>query len=441
MGRRRLVALAWILVRTAAAAAAARALPLFCGIGIACTVLFSPQGMDARDVTAVASESLLVRLLLWAAWLLAATPVASALFSAPAAAFLRSLPVPRWEIAAILGAMLLLLQAPWMLLWGRGAGAIAGLAAGLLALAVVALLVTRLERWWARVAAGVLVCAVALAPPAAVVIGAALPIGAVAVRAAWVRAPEARQPRPVWVTGPAPVALSLAHHCRLLRTERSMLLSGCFVSVLGGWMAGIGARNTDQREVGAYVAFSLAVIAIPLVIACSGILAPLSDSASALGWLLDATGTTAAVRVFAERATVAMWGMVFGMVAGAAAGGASGVPPWHGFTAMLLHGVWGGIARSHCGARAAEKCGGRCAGRRAGRYSSREHRACALCRRGCRGSACGGGVLLVCAFGENRAGRPGAIESGGGGDIDYRSNPRPETIRSAMDSGRRELSS
>jgi ABC-2 type transport system ATP-binding protein len=54
------------------------------------------------------------------------------------------------------------------------------------------------------------------------------------------------------------------------------------------------------------------------------------------------TGTTAAVRIFAERATVATWGMLFGIIAGGAATATSGVAPWLSVLAMILHGVWGG---------------------------------------------------------------------------------------------------
>src|SRR6185503_14237401 len=80
------------LARTAGAAAALRAIPLFGGIGLAASILFGGNGIDAREVTRAARQFPAIRLSLWAAWLIAATPLARSLFSAKGAAFLRSLP-------------------------------------------------------------------------------------------------------------------------------------------------------------------------------------------------------------------------------------------------------------------------------------------------------------------------------------------------------------
>src|SRR5262249_22037574 len=120
-----------------------RAAPPFVALLIFAAVAFGGNGMRPRDLCAVIASSLAARAALWGAWILLTAPAARALLEAKATFFLRTLPVAPASFGAVHGAPLLLLQAPWIALFGIGAGPLAGLAQGSAAAAAVALLVAR----------------------------------------------------------------------------------------------------------------------------------------------------------------------------------------------------------------------------------------------------------------------------------------------------------
>ena len=102
--------------------ALARALPLFASVGIAASVVFSPNGLRAAELVASMRTSVWVRVAIWAGWLLVSAPIARVLLAHPAALFLRSLPVPRWQLALVHGVHLVVLELPLSLLYLRGEG-------------------------------------------------------------------------------------------------------------------------------------------------------------------------------------------------------------------------------------------------------------------------------------------------------------------------------
>src|SRR4051812_23916863 len=146
--------------------------------------------MNARDLVAVMGASLPVRLALWAAWLLVTAPAARALLETPSTFGLRSLPVPPWHFWLVHGAHLLALQGPWIVLFARGGGPLAGLAEGIAAAAAGALWVARPERLLDLTAAAALAAVVVVGAPPIVLLPIAFGSGSIGVAAAWTRAPE-----------------------------------------------------------------------------------------------------------------------------------------------------------------------------------------------------------------------------------------------------------
>jgi len=352
------VGLIHILARTAGAAAATRAIPLFGGMGIVTSVLFSPNGMRARDVTALAAEVFVIRAALWAAWIVAVVPLARSLFCAPGTSFLRSLPVSRYGIAAILWSFLFALQAPWALLWGMGAGPMWGACAALGAAAIEAQIVAGPRRAWEWIAL-VGFSLLAISSPWPVLIGViALPLSALFVWAAWVRAPEGTARGFSMVRGPMPVALSLSYHVRLLRAEQGVILRGFAVALVSGLMAALGAKNTGRMEPEPFCSFTLAVSSVFLTVGAGGVAGPVFAAERELIWLLDTTGTRRLIRVASARAAVASWGAVFGVTLGLVASSVVGVGAVASLRVIGFEALWGaaiGVLAGEAVARTARR--------------------------------------------------------------------------------------
>jgi ABC-type Mn2+/Zn2+ transport system ATPase subunit len=314
----RTASLVSILVRTSGTAGAARALPLFGGIGVVATVLFGGDGLRARAVVEAARASPGALLGLWFTWILAAWPVAGAVLTERTAAFLRPLPVPTWHVVAILGVMLVAFQAPWLLLWGAGAGPLAGLAAAVVAAGSTAILVARPSRWRDRTLAVPLAIGACLPARPALALGVALPAAAYAVRLAWTCAADASRPKFSWIAGPAPVSLSLGYHLRLVRADAAVLLRGALVLSISGVLAGLAARNVGALSPTLFRSLSLAAGAVALTIACAGAAFSVRQTEASLLWFLDAAGVNRVTRVVASRGAVAAWGSAFALVFGSA---------------------------------------------------------------------------------------------------------------------------
>jgi ABC-2 type transport system ATP-binding protein len=319
-----------VVARTAGARMLERAIPLFLGLGIAAAVLFAPQGLDPRDVVAAASASPALRGALWAAWLLASVPLTGALLRDRRADFLRALPLSRALPPVATGAWLLVAQVPWAALFWFGGGAAAGLRALILGAGLAVLLAGRVRARFEVLLLGACLAAVALDAPAWVAL-ALTPAIALAAERAWRRAPERPGTVAAWVSGPAPLALALAHHLRLVRVERFAVLRGVFIAAVGGAAAGLAARNTGRDD----LAFLLAALAPALVLAASGIAAPLRDADAAIDTLLRSSGASPRMRRAATAAVAALWGGLFGGAGVAASRVGATALPW----AVLLGGA------------------------------------------------------------------------------------------------------
>jgi ABC-2 type transport system ATP-binding protein len=339
--RSRSASLVSILVRTSGAAGMARALPLFGGIGVAAGILFGGNGLRARVVLQTAYESHGVLFGLWLAWVLAITPVARAVLTERTAAFLRALPIPTWHVVAVLGGMLVAFQAPWALLWGVGGGPLTGLAAALVGTGMAALLVAHPSRGWERALAAPLLIGACVLDRPGLVACMALPVTAFAVRLAWLRAAEARRPTFSWIAGPAPLALSLGYHLRLLRAETAVLVRGVLVLSIAGLLGGIAARNVDALAPSAFRSLSLEVGAIVLTIACAGVAFSVRHTEASLLWFLDATGVSRTTRILATRGAVAAWGATFAVVFGSAIAASAKVDARTAASGILLDALLG----------------------------------------------------------------------------------------------------
>jgi hypothetical protein len=267
-----------------------------------------------------------VRASLWAAWLLLTAPAARALVETSTTFFLRALPVPPWQFWIVHGAHLLVLQVPWIVLFTAGVGPLAGLSQGLAAAAAAALIVARPVRAREVAAALALGAALAIGAPSWITALLALGSGAVAVAAAWRRAPErgARAGASL-VGGSAPVALALAHAAVLVRRDGVALIRGGAAALVGGLVLALVIRNNAVTDPAQREELALAAGAIPLALATGGVGVKLLETERGLTWLLLSAGASARLRALAAAAVSAAWGAVagalYGSVAALVAGG------------------------------------------------------------------------------------------------------------------------
>ncbi len=179
-----------MLARTSGAAAARRALPTYLGLFVVAVILFAGNGVRSSDVVALAMASPPPRGGLLAAWGVLALPAARALFADPSVFLIRSWPIPRAQLLAVTAAMLILVELPWLLLWFKGGGALDGVAATVLAIAGHGLLLAR-PRGAAEIAAALLwLVAVATLSQPVVALVATAPAAGLALRRAFIAAPE-----------------------------------------------------------------------------------------------------------------------------------------------------------------------------------------------------------------------------------------------------------
>jgi hypothetical protein len=324
-GRHPFAVLALALTRAAGPPALLRAAPPFAALLLFAAVLFGGNGMHPRDLCVVAAAHLGVRAALWAGWLLLTAPAARALLETPVTFFLRALPVPPWQFWLVHGAHLYALQAPWILLFWSGAGVLAGVAQGLAAGAAAAFVAARPATLREIAAASALAAGLAMGAPPAILLPLAAGTGAVAVAAAWTRAPErSARAGASLVTGSAPIALALAHVAVLIRRDRVALLRGAAAALVGALVLGLSLRNNAVADPAAREELVLAAGGIPLSLATGGVAVKLLDTERRLAWLLLSTGASPRLRALTAAAVSAAWGAAAGALYGAGAALVSG---------------------------------------------------------------------------------------------------------------------
>jgi hypothetical protein len=324
--------------------------PIYLGLLIVASVLFGPTGMRASDVTSAARGSVAFSIALWSGWLLVALPIARAAFAPRTALYLRWLPAPGWIFLLAGGACLFAIEAPFILLFGRGAGPVAGFFAGILAAAGHALLLARSTRPLELAAAG-LFGFVIIARPAAAILGpAALVLAFVGVRAAFRRAPEigARAPRTLFSPRSPTAALAVAHATVVIRGEGSVLARAFALGATGGLVIPLAALGHDLTEPGSIGALSIGVLGLALAPGLSGIAAAVMRAERAAEWLLDAAGAPSSLRAVAAGAACAGFGALLGLGAGALA--AAGLGGAHRVAAFVRVAAIGALVGALMGA-------------------------------------------------------------------------------------------
>lgn len=350
-----------VLTRTAALPAILRAAPAYMALALAASILFSPNGMRAKDLLHVVASSPAVAAALWSGWIVLTAPAARALFESPQTFFLRALPVPPWHFWLVHSAHLLALQAPWMLLWLRGEGLLAALAAGVIAAAAAAIVVAR-PRDARDLLAAALALAAAFAPlPAAARLALGLAAGGLAVPAAWARATSrgVRRGRSR-VGGSAATALFLAHAAVLARRDGTTLLRGALAVILGAAIFALLVRNNGSDAAGREATLALLAGALPLAISTGGVAIRTLETERGLEWLLLSTGAGARLRALTALAIPTLTGALAGLLHGGLGALAAGCGLRLALEIALLASALGasiGVAAAH-GSRRAEQPSG-----------------------------------------------------------------------------------
>jgi hypothetical protein len=326
-----LLTLSRVYLADAGRVALLRGTPLLVGVAIAASILFGPQGMTAADAVGALERTPLLGLGLFAAWILAAGPSVRPLFGTRTTLILRSLAPPRAFYPAILVA-LAVAEAPWVILFLKGAGPVAGLAALATTMAVHASLAGRRP-----LVAALVVAAVIVAAPTARALAGGLAL-LVGLPAAFRAAAEPRAGHRGWRFGARPtVALAAAHLAGALRGAPAAWIRALIVTAAAGLLVALVGRNhaLSGRPL---VSLALAMGAPALVVALGGVISALAAAEAAAAWVVDAAGvpreTRTAARVLAAAAAGAVAGALLGAVVAPLAGVAAA--PWGALLATLL---------------------------------------------------------------------------------------------------------
>jgi hypothetical protein len=247
-----------------------RALAAWTVVGIAATIVFAGNGLDARDLTRLFHHSAIARLALTATWITPMTSVVSCAFDAPGTRTLRTLPVRRRIWVGGLLALLLIVQLPCGILFARADGLPTALALVLLAVAIEASCVAATRRRRALFTVGVALGLVLVDAPPIVTALPAAALAAAAVADAWGTALEAvdRDVRSTRVTSPV-VILTAAHLLRMLRAARARVALATGIVALGGLALALSLHHDPTARPFGRV---LAVLAFPIAL-CAALLA------------------------------------------------------------------------------------------------------------------------------------------------------------------------
>ncbi|MRG95573.1 hypothetical protein [Polyangium spumosum] len=308
------LALAKILVVLGARAAYPLAAPLLLGIFIVASVLFGPNGMSPPEALAVMRASPTLLAVLWAGWLVLGLPAARAALVPPSGTYLRWLPAPRLVFHLAGAACALVVEAPWMLLFGCGEGLVSAATAGLAALAGHALCATR--PWGALSAlAAAFVGGAVFASASPLALALALVAACLSIPEAFRRAPEASARANRGFFGRSPLgALASTFLLGVLRGEPAVLGRALSLAALAGLVLPLAARGHDLEADASIGALALGLAAVALSPGLSGAAAAVVRSERAASWLCDATGTAPAARALAAALAGGLLGAASGLV-------------------------------------------------------------------------------------------------------------------------------
>jgi len=377
-------ALVGVVARTSGAAALRRALPTYLGLFVVAVILFAGNGVRSSDVVALALGSPPTRVGLLAAWLLLALPAARALLAAPSAFLIRTWPIPRARLLGVTTAMLVLVEVPWLLLWFKGGGVLAGLAATAITLGGHGLLLAR-PRGTAEIAAALLwLVAIAILPRPAAALLAGVPAVVLAVRRAFIAAPEQigvrRARRLVRAGRSTVVALAQMHLATIVRAQRPALLRAIWFAAGGALFAGLAAANNGITDLYRVRVIWRTMAALAIGWGAAGLVGGIQGVERQAAWLLEVHGVTAVTRRLGTALALGGLGASLGATAGAVLGHFS---PVRATAALALDGALAGLAGATTAALA-----GRWASRGAGRDSARLLAAMLI----------GGAILASCAW-------------------------------------------
>jgi hypothetical protein len=295
-------------------------LPLYLATGIFATLIFAHSGLEAATVVRRAESAAAARFLLLAAWVVATLPVVRAILLTDENAFVRSLPVPRWQIALWLGVLMGFAELPWFVLWARGGGALSGLGAMLTALALHACWAVRV-RTLLDVGLATIVCIGWLLAPSLGTITVSSAAFVLALPRAWQRAPLFRASllRGRIVGRPA-FALATVYALIAVRRHWAALLRAVFIVAIA--MAWVGLAVINDRAWGSQSPLWLALsVWIPSCIFASATpLGPILRTEQAADWILAACGTTRNERRAATVGLLSTAGGTTGVLAGSLVG-------------------------------------------------------------------------------------------------------------------------
>lgn len=319
----------FLIGRSSGVYALRRGLPLYLAIGIVATILFARQGLDARTVVKSATTSLTVRLALMIAWLAASFPAVRAIVIVPDAAFLRALPVPRWQILVFLSALLVVAELPWLVLWTRGGGPLLGAAATAMALALHADLLRSGRRTmegaalvhfaglmfvimaWTRLGTAYVPSSSAIALLAAIVVSLATFLAS--LDSAWKRASEEVPARSRGRIAGTPVRALASAYARVLVRRHGSALVLALVLVLAA-MAWTGVALRNDAILAEHAMRAVLAAWIPACVLSAAVPAkPILRSERGAEWVLAVAGTTAGQRRLAHIGLTALAGAIVGV--------------------------------------------------------------------------------------------------------------------------------
>src|SRR5688572_5176531 len=315
---------------TAGRSAAQRALPLYLGVWIVANVLLEGNGVRPADVVARLSQSVTDRTLAYAVWVVVSMPAVRALLATPSSHFLRTLPVPRWQVLICLAGGLLLAELPWAYLWLRGGGLGPGLAHVAAAVGVSTLLLGRLARAAEAIALALLALVLALGGKEAwpILLLVSLPAAALGGRAVWLRAPEPRSSAGrSWIGRSSTVALASCYCLLLWRRARAQLARALALTLLALLMGHFAIRNNSPDTGGVLLSWALATLGPALLLAAASLAGPLFHAEAQLSWLLAVCGTSAAVARVASTAPLAVCGAALATLRAVGLGATLALPP------------------------------------------------------------------------------------------------------------------